>query len=515
MGKLSAQWLLKFFLLQIVLLLVSCDHFQTSARAYNFSTLDLHGFFATDQLELQDISDFYKRVFGGADDDYWQRWDQVSTITQGSVIPERVPYLDSWYPERQQGTNVNGALNKYDEAFHKGVQTAALWEIENNSRQEPSWYGHCNGTSVAASRYQNPLKTVLRPVGCNQSQGECVSFTPTDIRALLTEINMNAKSKFVSGNRCKLSQEELDARPDIPIDPKKMDDCDDVNPASFHVALVNFLGRKKQPLIMDLNRDVQVWNYPIYGYSYTAEGPLNEDQAIARLGLPIDTWIFNDNAESWQFVTMTLSYRQASTNFSNAGSKPPAVMRVYSYLLSLDKDGSIVGGQWVGNSRNDHPDFLWMAFEPAMPTGSASRGNPHVSNQEVISIWAESVGLDPENPFRDKPSNPYDIRFFPKQDLNWGLVAGYYRLILDGASTGSLFTGKKAHLRILANTTIPTGAEVDVLLNGTSLGKQVFKSSSVDYIFDSPRGVNYLILRWAADTVPSEELNWEFRYYAM
>ncbi|SMF78821.1 hypothetical protein [Pseudobacteriovorax antillogorgiicola] len=503
----------------IVSLHWSCDHFRTRARAYNLDTVSPYGNYSRDELELRDISDFYKRVFGGSEDDYWTEWSKLDEFKSGSVTLDRIPYLDSWYPERQKGTNIEGALTKYDKVFNGSELLATDWEAKYNSREEPSWYGHCNGTSVAAARFQNPLVPVGRPVGCEQTNTCIDFFEPRDIRALLSEINMNAKAKFISGNRCRKPQSELDALPAIRTDPTTMDDCDDVNPASFHVGLVNFLGRKKQPVIFDMNRDIQVWNYPIYEYSYTSEELATEELALERLGLNLDQWVFNPDAKSWQFIEMTISYRKARSDFQGAGTKPDPSKLVYTYILELDGEGRVVGGEWVGESRRSHPDFLWMAFEPAPPTGSSSRGNPHVDVDEVISIWAESVGLDPNNPFRDKPGNTYDIRFYPKPDIEWGFVEGYYQVLLDGGSSGTIFRGKKSHLRIIVEEPLKKGSEVEVFLNGDSLVRKAPADGRLDLVFDSPRGVNYLRFEWFTDpdnlALKASEVNWEFRYYAM
>jgi hypothetical protein len=32
----------------------------------------------------------------------------------------------------------------------------------------------------------------------------------------------------------------------------------------------------------------------------------------------------------------------------------------YTYVLELDAAGKIIGGEWTGDSKTDHPDFLWL-----------------------------------------------------------------------------------------------------------------------------------------------------------
>lgn len=35
----------------------------------------------------------------------------------------------------------------------------------------------------------------------------------------------------------------------------------------------------------------------------------------------------------------------------------------YEYILELDKDGKITGGEWVGSSKEVHPDFFWLPLK--------------------------------------------------------------------------------------------------------------------------------------------------------
>lgn len=57
----------------------------------------------------------------------------------------------------------------------------------------------------------------------------------------------------------------------------------------------------------------------------------------------------------------------------------------YHYILELDKEGNIIGGEWVGASKTSHPDFFWL------PTRAIS-GNPHISLEEVREMVKESRG---------------------------------------------------------------------------------------------------------------------------
>jgi hypothetical protein len=509
----------------------SCECQRTASEAQAYAARKGPAIYATDLVELEDIRDFYKRVFGV--DAYTTAWSELDKYRSGTVDSSRIPYTDSWYPERTGGTNVpagnNSALAKYDAAFNAGQTSAVQWERANHNRPTPNWYGHCNGTGVTVTRFQNPLRNVTRPRGCTPGSAGCTEFTPADIRALLSEINMNAKAKFISGNRCRLTFAQIRSRPIERAVPQVMDECDDVNPGSFHAALVNFIGRQKQPLVFDEHQDEEVWNFPIFSYDYTAEGPWTEEQAITALRNsirdpnnnansafpPMSSWIFNPRAVSFMHVNLNVGYREATFDTSGAGTKPAPRVASYEYILELDANNNVIGGEWMGPSRTYHPDFVWMPFEPAEPTGDNSRGNPFLSNTEVIKLWAESMGFNPDDPFHDKPKNTYDVRFFPLGDLAWGYVRGYYRLLLDGRSTGTAFLGKKTHLRIEVEEVLKSDATVEVTLNGQPIQGGSIQDGKLDLLFDSPPGINLLNLRWTSGRVDTAELNWDFRFYAM
>lgn len=51
----------------------------------------------------------------------------------------------------------------------------------------------------------------------------------------------------------------------------------------------------------------------------------------------------------------------------------------YHYILELDANDNIIGGEWVGSSTTQHPDFIWT------PTGRTS-GNPYISTEEIRKL---------------------------------------------------------------------------------------------------------------------------------
>jgi len=76
---------------------------------------------------------------------------------------------------------------------------------------------------------------------------------------------------------------------------------------------------------------------------------------------------FNDDAKTLFHVRAEVDYitEAASSTDGNLADRIDTYTRTdhYEYILELDADGKIFGGEWVGASRTEHPDFLWL------PTG--------------------------------------------------------------------------------------------------------------------------------------------------
>jgi len=75
------------------------------------------------------------------------------------------------------------------------------------------------------------------------------------------------------------------------------------------------------------------------------------------------TWSFQPTASSLQYVKMRLSYLAPSAPSldGNLATALPNYTREdeFEYVLESDSNGNIVGGEWLGADRTEHPDFLW------------------------------------------------------------------------------------------------------------------------------------------------------------
>jgi hypothetical protein len=82
------------------------------------------------------------------------------------------------------------------------------------------------------------------------------------------------------------------------------------------------------------------------------------------LDLAPATYAYNANAKSLRQIQTELywiaeSPQELDGNLS-ASIASYTKKDVYDYVLELDADGKIIGGEWIGASRTNHPDFLWL-----------------------------------------------------------------------------------------------------------------------------------------------------------
>ena len=127
----------------------------------------------------------------------------------------------------------------------------------------------------------------------------------------------------------------------------KMDrsECKDTNAGSFHVVLTNQISKMDEGFVVDVTRDSEVWNQAVQGFDVkeieergpsegSAEGTVKEVIVETKMHYIVEieqTW--NKVSPSNQIATKT-----------------------YRYKLELDKDGKILGGEWISL---DRPDFIW------------------------------------------------------------------------------------------------------------------------------------------------------------
>lgn len=258
-----------------------------------------------------------------------------------------------------------------------GTLTAAMWSAgedyyETHGKVE-SWMGICHGWAPAAYMLPRPQRAVTVLAADGRTP---LRFYPADIKALgsLLWANTSTVTRFVGG-RC----DDKDP-PHDRIGRVTSSRCFDTNPGTWHMAVVNQIGHARRSFVIDATFDYEVWNQPVYAYSYRYFNPqtLRYTPTLHQATLP-----YRDFSRDWfrsyrsrdvasvVGIVMTLSY-VVETNPSHATSDSPASDELnsvrYIYDLELDAQGEIKGGEWYTNR---HPDFLWTPPSDARAKTSA------------------------------------------------------------------------------------------------------------------------------------------------
>ncbi len=228
----------------------------------------------------------------------------------------------------------------------------------------PTWIGICHGTSPASINSPRPTKTVTLK---SFDQQHDIPFYPADIKALVSYAwATSGGASSVMGARCE-NVMRSGLRPTL--------NCLDTNPGSFHLAVVNLMGLRKEAFIMDSFAGREVWNRAVmsYRYSYFRPGTRNQSDnllhaLVARKDYRNDPYAKFRSPQATHIlgISMELTYMIGipANGQSNGPETDVTDKTTYSYDLELDKDGNIIGGEWHSIF---HPDFLWVVSRDYRP----------------------------------------------------------------------------------------------------------------------------------------------------
>lgn len=111
------------------------------------------------------------------------------------------------------------------------------------------------------------------------------------------------------------------------------------NPDEFHYWLLHNIKDNRRPFMADLDPTEEVWSYPIFSY----------DMHTSRSG----------GVES---VQVTIGFADDAVHPDFMGTQKRH--RTYNYDLWVDESGNILGGEWTGISKIDHPQRMARPLAP-------------------------------------------------------------------------------------------------------------------------------------------------------
>ncbi|DBA01865.1 TPA: hypothetical protein N0F65_006013 [Lagenidium giganteum] len=170
----------------------------------------------------------------------------------------------------------------------------------------------------------------------------------------------------------------------------------DLGPGYFHIAFSNIMGKHGKSFVIDTSADAPVWNQPIRGYS--VKNVQIVDPAVAgAVFFGASAYPFNDDAKKVAYVETEIAWvfeREDNRPYVPDHAEDATHRELYTYVLELNGDDEIIGGEWVGKSRAEHPDFLWFAAGKAPLDTVTSFG---LSNADVQELLAMSIACNRED----------------------------------------------------------------------------------------------------------------------
>lgn len=244
----------------------------------------------------------------------------------------------------------------------------------------PTWFGICHAWTPASILEAEPSCVVTK---------NGVTFQPMDIKALLTQIYDGAMLDTVfTGVRF---NGDDNTTPKDKYGRYTDSSRRDLGAGFFHIAISNILGVLNQTFILDVTGGAQVWNQPVYSYEMTEMVEMTAQQGAQQF-YNTNKYPFNNQAKSLVYVEMKVTWMVEALEdgplVQNGRAAAYTQSDTYTYLVELDANKRILGGEWLGASNADHPDFLWFATgKPADSTVT----NVGLSYQNVKELLAASL----------------------------------------------------------------------------------------------------------------------------
>ena len=264
------------------------------------------------------------------------RWNSSNPVGFDYVSPTRAEVMQMSKDQLAQlspSEKYDLAMGRYDYPLKTEVMGSA-------SKHAPSWAGICNGWSPMALQLPEP-----KAVEITNPDGIVIPFGSSDVKGLLSYYAAFYADLDVSqiGTRCNKIGEILN-----------LPGCQDVNAGAFHVTLANEIGIKGKGFVADVDPGNQVWNQPIYGFEFELTG--STFSTHGKSAVTVHAKMFYTDELEKSLWTPVVGTPQFSSN-----------SREMDYVLELDNDGKITGGEWINHS--SHPDFLWKANKDVTFTG--------------------------------------------------------------------------------------------------------------------------------------------------
>ena len=252
--------------------------------------------------------------------------------------------LNSWKAVSKMTTEEINSLSpaeKYDILMGDYSYPTVRRELQRTHSNDQSWFGLCHAVAVTSTQFPEPqIKnlTFRLPDG----KAKQITFYSSDTKALLAEyVNENFPGTPTMGRRCESATLSNNS------------ECWDVNPGSFFIAITNVIGLLRDPVVLDVDVNNEVWNSAAFAYDYT----LAPKKTIGR----------NAARGTVKEYTVTMNvYNNKGATPRKAPNGSVSMKSTYLYTIEIDRLGNVIGGEWITEK---HPDFVWMSNKVIIAPG--------------------------------------------------------------------------------------------------------------------------------------------------
>ncbi len=307
-------------------------------------------------------------------------FDALRPFDRNRPVPEQdwdPAYYDQLGPLAKHVSSTMGNRRDRELAVEHDGRPEEGWREAGGTQ---TWWGLCHAWVPAAILEERPLRSVTY---------NGVTFHTGDLEALLIAA-YNRTSADMIGGRCNDgSDEDSEVARDEHGRAENVS-CRDTNPGSLFVIVTNLLGLQHRSFAEDRTYDFEVWNQPVVGYQISRLEEITVERAHELLGVTGDTYKYNEDAAKLYDVQMSTTYITESHASTTPGEASHYERQDhYTFILEVDAAGEVIGGEYYGSTRNNHPDFLW---NPRRPSRSAV---PHLDLDKVRMLIQRSREPEP------------------------------------------------------------------------------------------------------------------------
>ena len=232
-----------------------------SAKENSFITKIIHTGEDSLQLAQEYISNNW---YSSVEDAFKNSWNLKGTLSAEYAL------------DLVQQRKYSNATDAFAEALEKAAKESENYVLAQKNSRMAAWEGICNGWSTAAGLVPRPRKTVSFDIG----NGKKLNFYPADIKGLISLYYVNSliqdgawidentglpktQGTVSAGLRCNIkASKDIFGRyydsEDDPFNGGRDTRCAGVHPATWHLGLVNLIGKQDRSFIVERKLDQQL-----------------------------------------------------------------------------------------------------------------------------------------------------------------------------------------------------------------------------------------------------------------